>query len=548
MRKLVALVLALMMVLSMASFAVAEAQEPITVTVFRGDPGDQPTEDNKIYKLIEETFGIKFEIEFLAGDLDETLGTKIAGEDYPDLFDGGNSAEKLINAGALIDLLPYITEEGTPNLYNHIKDLKDQLVNENGELFIIPNYGINYSGQIVNACNGPAFFIQKQVLAWAGYPEVKTLDQYFKLIEDFIAANPTDENGAAYEGFAILCEDWRHFCLINPVQHLMGQPNEGEVYINRTADENGIYAVETFIDKPYAKAYYAKLNEMYNKGLINPDTFVMTYDQYIAKLSAGTVLGMFDQTWDFGTATAALETAGMYKNTYVALPLVYDEAYGFGTISEQYLNGGVPNKDRGFGISVNCEYPERMIALFEALLSDEWQTILQWGIENEDYYVENGRLLMTPEQYSIRSDASWKMANQALAIWESAPKKQGSMDNGNTWSPADQPEILQLNMSDYDKAFLASYNFGKWADFFNAPCELAPWGEAWQIDKSPIQDDYDKFLLIQDQQLPKIIMSASAEELDANWDAFVAEITPYADIYAAFMQAEVTKLVELATK
>jgi putative aldouronate transport system substrate-binding protein len=156
MRKLVALLLALSMILSMASIAVAETAEPIVVTVFRGDPGDQPADDNKIYKLIEETFGIKFEIEFLAGDLDETLGTKLANEDYPDLFDGGNSAEKLINAGALIDLLPYISEEKTPNLYNHIKDLLPQLVNENGELFIIPNYGINYNNQIQMYCNGPA--------------------------------------------------------------------------------------------------------------------------------------------------------------------------------------------------------------------------------------------------------------------------------------------------------------------------------------------------------------------------------------------------------
>ena len=547
MRKIIAAILALAMILSLCSFAVAE-QEPITVTVFRGDPGDQPTEDNKIYKMIEEQFGIKFEIEFLAGDLDETLGTKIAGEDYPDLFDGGNSAEKLINAGALINLLDYINEESTPNLWNHIKDLLPQLVNENGELFIIPNYGINYNAQIQMACNGPAFFIQKQVLAWDNYPQIKTLDQYFDLIERFIAANPTDENGAKYEGFAILCEDWRHFCLINPVQHLMGQPNEGEVYINRTADENGIYAVETFIDKPYAKAYYAKLNEAYNKGLINPDTFTMTYDQYIAKLSAGTVLGMFDQTWDFGTATAALETAGMYKNTYIALPLVYDESYGFGTISEQYLNGAVPNKDRGFGISVNCEYPERMIQLFEALLSDEWQKILQWGIEGEDYYVENGRMLMTKEQYENRADATWQISNTAKAIWESAPKKQGTMDDGNAWAPADQDENYFALMSDYDKEFLTAYGYKKPADFFNAPIELAPYGEAWQIDKAPIQDDYDDYLLIQDQWLPKIIMSADDAEFDANWDAFVAEITPSAQIYTEFMQAEVLKLVELATK
>ena len=190
MRKLLAGILALVMIMSLFTFASAADKDVITVTVFRGDPGDQPTDDNKIYKMIEEEFGIKFEFEFLAGDLDETLGTKIAGEDYPDLFDGANSAEKIIDAGALIDLLPYISEEKTPNLYNHIKDLLPQLVNEDGELFIIPNYGINYNAQIQNYCNGPSFFIQKQVLAWAGYPQIKTLNEYFDLLERFLAANP----------------------------------------------------------------------------------------------------------------------------------------------------------------------------------------------------------------------------------------------------------------------------------------------------------------------------------------------------------------------
>ena len=544
MRKLLAGILALAMILSLCSFAVADEKEVITVTVFRGDPGDQPLDNNKIYKMIEDEFGIKFEIEFLAGDLDETLGTKIAGEDYPDLFDGGNSAEKIINAGALIDLLPYISEEKTPNLYNHIKDLLPQLVNENGELFIIPNYGINYNAQIQNACNGPAFFIQKQVLAWAGYPQIKTLNEYFDLIERFIAANPTNKDGNPYTGFAILCEGWRHFCLINPVQHLMGRPNDGEVIINI---HSGNWETETFINQDYAKPYYKKLNEEYKKGMINKDTFVMNYDQYIAALSSGTILGMFDQTWDFGSATAALETAGMYENTFIALPLVYDESYGYGVIEEHYLNGAVPNKDRGFGISVNCEYPERMIELFEGLLSDRWQKLLQWGVEGEDYYVENGRMLMTEEQYKNRQDASWQMANTAKAIWESAPKKQGTQDDGNAWAHSDQAENYFNLMSDYDKAFLTAYGYKKPADFFNPPCDLAPYGEAWQIDKTPIQDDYNDFLAIQDEWLPKIIMSADQAELDANWAAFVEEITPSAQIYTEFMQAEVLKLVEQAT-
>ena len=540
MRKIISGILALVMILSMVTFAMAE--EPITVTVFRGDPGDQPTDDNKIYKMIEDEFGIKFEIEFLAGDLDETLGLKISNEDYPDLFDGGNSAEKIEDADALIDMLPYITEEGTPNLYKHIytNDRVKQLLDEDGHLHIIPNYGIYYNGQVNFAPNGPMFFIQKQVIEWNNYVVPTTLDEYFDLLERFVAANPTNKDGNPYTGFAILCEGWRHFCLINPVQHLMGRPNDGEVIIDVTTPD---YTTTTFINQPYAKPYYAKLNDAYQKGLINKDTFVMNYDQYIAALSSGTILAMFDQGWDFGSATDALNAAHMYENTFLGIPLVYDESYGFGKIEEHYVNGTVMNKDRGFGISVNCEYPERMIALFEGLLSDKWQTILQWGIEGEDYYVEDGRLLMTAEQNDQQKDAAWKRANKALAIWESAPKKQGLMDDGNAWAPGEQAETYFGTMSEYDKNFLASCGKKVPGDFFDMSLELAPYGEAWQINKDPIAIDYEDFNNIQDKRLPEIIMCDPAE-FDAKWDAFVEEINPSCQVYTDFMQEEVLKLVK----
>ena len=80
MRKILAAVLTLALLLSLvpAVLADGEALEPITLTVFRGDPGDQPTEDNKIYKLIEEKFGIKFNFTYLTGDLDQTLSPRLA--------------------------------------------------------------------------------------------------------------------------------------------------------------------------------------------------------------------------------------------------------------------------------------------------------------------------------------------------------------------------------------------------------------------------------------------------------------------------------------
>ncbi len=556
MRKLLSVLLMLALLGTLlVPFAVAEDQEPITLTYFYGAPGDQPTADNKIYKKIEEEFGIKFELEFLAGDLDETLGLKLQDmEDLPDLFDGGNSAETLIDAGALINLLDYVNPEDTPNIWAHIEPQLNRIITHDDDLdedvmYIIPNYGLGEGDQIVNEINGPAFFIQKQVLAWGGYPEIHTLDEYFDLIEAFIAENPTNPDGVPYIGFDILTEDWRRFCMINPVQHLMGRPNDGEVLVDVTKDD---YPTETFINQPYAKPYYKKLNEEFQKGIISPDTFVMSYDQYIAQLSTGTVLGMFDQTWDFGDATNALKTDKKYENTYVALGLVYDEDDVEGllpegwTIEEHYVNGSLPNLDRGAGISVSCKYPERIIAMWEKMLSPEWALLMNWGIEGEDYSVVDGRLTMTEEQFANTTDNDWRKANRAHALWDSSPKRQGwIMDGefaGQCWEPGNQPENVFGLMNDYDKDFLSHYGFQKFGDFVNPPIELAPYGEAWQINKDPINKDYQDFLNIQDTMLPQVIMAPEGE-FDAKWDAFVEAINPSCEIYSEFMHEEILKLV-----
>ena len=546
MRKMLSMLLVAVLLLSMLPAMVASADETRTVTVFVGDPMDQPSADNKIFKLIEEKLGLKFEFEFLAGDLDETLGMNIAGEDYADLMCGSNSADTLINAGALIDLMPFISEEKTPNIWTHIQPYLGRLLNDKGELFIIPNYGRNYNEEIVNYCNGPAFFIQKQVLAWDNYPQIKTLDEYFDLIERFLAANPTDKNGTPYTGFEVLCDGWRSFCLRNPVQHLVGRPNDGDVRVY--IDDN--YKTEVFINKDYAKPYYKKLNDEFHKGIINQDTFVMNFDQYIAKLSSGTVLGMFDQNWDFGVATDALKTADMYENTYIALPLVYDESYGFGKIEEHYLNGSVINVNRGYGISVNAEDPEMLVQMMETFLSDEWQTIFHWGIEGEDYYVENGRFLKTDEQKANYEDATWAISNRAKALFENLPKKQGTRDDGNAWEPGLQSEIYFAQMSQYDKDFLSAYGYQKPADFFNPPIELAPYGEAWQIDYASVTEVADvntKFVDIQIRDLPQIIM-CEPDEFDAKWDAFVAALDELPiSVFENYMQEQVLKLVEANT-
>ena len=70
---------------------------------------------------------------------------------------------------------------------------------------------------------GEAFWIQTRVLKWAGYPDIRTVEEYFELIEQYMEANPLMENGTPNIPYTILCDDWRYFCLENPPQFLAGQ-------------------------------------------------------------------------------------------------------------------------------------------------------------------------------------------------------------------------------------------------------------------------------------------------------------------------------------
>jgi len=262
-----------------------------TFSAFFAFNGSDMSKDNRIMNLIAKKTNAKVDIKWLAGQASsEAVGTIIATGNYPDFIDGSDATQQLIRANALVPIDKYWDEY--PNIKNYFDKVNwEKLRQKDGHIYIIPQFDNYYKKDMSTFVNSEAFWIQIKVLKWANYPKIKSLDEYFDLIERYLKANPTMEDGkTSHIGYEILTDQWKYFCLENPPFFLDGYPNDGCCIIDPTT-----ITAKDYNFTPTAKAYFKKLNEMFQKKIIDDTTFTLSYDQYIDRISQGRVLGMCEE-------------------------------------------------------------------------------------------------------------------------------------------------------------------------------------------------------------------------------------------------------------
>ena len=515
-----------------------DADDPITYTVFVRDPGVAPSEDNPVIKKIQELTGVTLKFEYLVGDLDQKLGVMIAGGDYPDVIFAGDAAPKLMDAGAFIPLEEEIPKY--PNLNAMYSQVMDSLKQEDGHVYNMEIYGtmkndVTQAAQIFEC--GIGFYIQKAVLEEAGYPEIRTLDEYFQIIEDYMAKYP-EIDGVKTTGFEVLADGWRNWALLNPTQNLLGAGNDGAMFVDPETYETSFYQIS---DTAYD--FYKKLNEEYQKGIINAETFTQDYDQYISKITTGTVLGFYDQNWNFSSAEDLLKADGKYERTYVALPITLPG------VQDGYLDGasGFPTGTNGIGITVNCENPDRLLRFFDWLLQREVQDYLQWGEEGVDWnYTEEGGKALTEERRAINYDTTRKRDETGFPLWNYCPKWQGVYtEDGMPCGPDDSPDEYLASQSDYDKQFLEGYGIQYPAELFSDPIIRPAYYPIWAMafeDGSAAAVANTKITDVTMKFYPRLILAEDDAEYDAIWNEFLTEFNAIdLDSY----QAEVDRQIAL---
>lgn len=499
---------------------VEDQLEPMTLTWFSADPiATWNDMKDDVGQEITKHTGITLEPEF-AMDQNRIALMIASGNEYPDLISPKGDASKLVDAGALIDLKPLI-EEHAPNLKKVYGEYMNRLrwSAEDDAIYVLPNL----SGVETNYMDlKGSFHIQHAALKEAGYPEIRTVKDYEEAIKQYVENNPTTPDGQPTIGLSILADGWRIMIgVTNPAFFTTGAPDDGEFHINQET-----YEVTYHYRRPPEKEYFRWLNHMNNIGLLDKETFVQKEDQYKAKIASGRVVGVIDQDWGFNDAVNALRADGKYEQTYAHFPVTLTEEY-----KDHALQHGGFITGYGIGITTQAKDPVRAIKFLDWLASDEGQVLVNWGIEDKHYKIDENGKRYIPEDVmdrKINDNTNFTKESGVGMYFISARYGDGVLDPSGNYYTTTFPEQVIEEYHDVEKETLAKYGIERWIELWPQREEfpVKPWGAAWDISypsDSELAVLYKTMEEITWRRIPEVVLADPAD-FDRIWDEYMAEL------------------------
>lgn len=524
-----------------ASSSAAPAMDttPISFSFFGADSSpDWNNMQDDVGKEITKKTGVTINAEYDVGSGggQSRIQLMAASGEVPDLLFGKSEIKYLVDAGELLDLTDLI-DKYAPNIKKLYGDNMNRLKYSNDDqgIYSIPtNVGVDQ--QSFDAFGG--FEIQHRVLEELGYPEVKTVEDYEKVLKEYVAKHPTTD-GQPTIPLTLNADDWKIMITVtNPAFITTGAPDDGEYYVDPKT-----YNAELHYKRPEEKEYFRWLNKMFNEGLLDKDTFVQKDDQYKAKIASGRVLGLISQEWEYQDAENALKSAGKNEYTYAHFPVTMSSEYK----DHSFQSVGVD----GYGISIskNCKDPVRAIQFLDWLASDEGQVLVNWGIEGKQYTVDaNGtRTIPADVQNKKINDASSFKKETGIGLYGAfAPHYgDGVKDSTGNYYTTNFPEQIVASYSDAEKKSLKAYGATTWKDLFPSEKDFPAkeWGALYNM-AVPTDGDYQViFQKTQDiirKRIPEAILSKTTD-FDKVYDNFIAELNKAG---AEDMEKQYTELIK----
>lgn len=519
----------------------ADDKSPITFEYFNAD-GKNGNWDNPVAKAITEATGVTLDVSYPVasqGDAKEDVALMIANDEYPDMIYAKGSATDLYQAGALIDMTDLIEKYG-PNIKKMYGAELEKLKWSQDDPGI---YQLSYAG--VNQktlTTGGSCQIQWAALKENDYKYPKTLDEYEKMIKSYLAAHPKTEDGLDMIGITMSASDWHWMITLgNPAGLLAdASPDNGQWIID---DEYNVHYKHVTDEE---KEYFKWLCRMYNEGILDPNFATQTDDDYIAKVASGRVVAITDAEWHYSQCEATLVADGKVDQTYVGLPVTLREDQ----VEKALLYQGT-TVGWGIGITKSCEDPVRAIKFLNYLCSDEGQILYHWGIEGENYFLDDdGQPYRTDEEVAkAQSDPDYAK-NTGIDNYTGFPiYGTGSYsEDGFPYTPTTKESVI-ANYNTAEKEGCEAMGFEMLTDMFAQPEEfdLLPYSALWAYQQP--QELAEKQTILDEIAWPGLVkcVTGTEDEFDGNWESMVQELTDngLADAEEAMTEFLATKLVDV---
>ncbi len=362
-----------------------EAADGVVEFTFYNQDGKADPWTDPVALAITEKTGVKLKTDYPVAANDTKVALMLADQKYPDLIFAKGEVSQLIEVGAMVDMSELIEEYG-PNIKKMYGDEFDKLrySKDNPAIYQLSAYPVKEQYfESSGTCQ-----IQYDVLKANDWKVPDTLDEYEKMIKDYLAANPTTEDGLERIGITIDSANWYN-SLGNPAGFIAeGEPDNGQWLIDEEYNAHYKFGSEKI------REYFKWLNRMYAEGILDPEFATQTHEDYIAKIASGRVVALTDAGWNYRDAEKVLKQDGKMGATYAGLPVTIDENTKSAAMMYQGLTTGM-----GVGITIDCADPVKAVKFLDFLCSDEGQILTYWGIEGVNYTVdENGKRVRTQEE------------------------------------------------------------------------------------------------------------------------------------------------------
>jgi putative aldouronate transport system substrate-binding protein len=395
MRKIVSMLLALTMLLSVFSFsgmAIAESdKELMTLEIYDVAANYQGVQVGWFGKIVKDKFNLELNIiapQVSGGNGDALYQTRTASGNLGDIILLDNwDLQDCIEAGLVYDISDYIVDY--PNLMGFDKQIdafNATLGDGSGKTYAIPCQMTNTS---ISAHTEEKVYTSPQV-PWdyyteLGSPTLNNLDDLLNMLVDMQAAHPTNEAGDPVYAIS-LWPDWDSSYMENVAQLTPWygyQTKEsllisGDNDIMPLTDDNG--------------AYLKMLKFLYdaNKlGIVDPDSGTQNWDNMYTKLCAKQVLLLW-YSWQTGFWNTPDRANN--RDAYIYIPVA----------DQSYVDDGDPYYGDGrsfaIGSQVSDEKRDRILEFLEWLAGPEGATYQHAGLPGWSYTVnEDGTYTQTTE-------------------------------------------------------------------------------------------------------------------------------------------------------